>query len=453
MNLSKSEFVDYYSKQAINEETSLFIGAGVSISAGYPSWKKLLSEVSDQLDIELDKESDLFLLAQFYANRFGENVLKKIISSNINQVDYESELINRLLNLNFSSIWTTNFDRTLEHNLIKKKITANSIFNDKDLANVNSKNILNIYKLNGDISNLEKIIITKKDIEHYQMNHDLFLTFLKKELVTNSFLFLGYSFKDTLILSCLSIVNKYLGDSSNYHYTILKNENSSRFHHFIDDLEKRYHIRTLLVNDYDEIPQILDDLNKKIQSKNIFISGVFQELPQDQDSFANKFCESLTTNLLKRKYKIYSGYGRNLGNYIAGNSVRYLLENNLNIEKKLILRPFLQTMSSSEKQIHRERLIGECNVSIFMYGQSPQDKKFINSKGMLKEFNVAKDLGSTIIPLGVTGYTARDIWDDVKSNIIMYPYLERYIDALNSEIDPENLVKIIIQILSDVEKQ
>ena len=87
-----------------------------------------------------------------------------------------------------------------------------------------SLNRVNIYKLNGDISNLDKIIITQRDLEKYEKEHHLLMTFFKKELVSNTFLFLGYSFKDTLVLSCLSDINACLGESSNYHYTIMEDK-------------------------------------------------------------------------------------------------------------------------------------------------------------------------------------------------------------------------------------
>ena len=38
MSISKEQFIKYYAEQVERDEVSLFLGAGVSSSVGYPSW-------------------------------------------------------------------------------------------------------------------------------------------------------------------------------------------------------------------------------------------------------------------------------------------------------------------------------------------------------------------------------------------------------------------------------
>jgi len=449
MSITKNQFIQYYAQQAKKEDTSLFIGAGISASTGYPSWKSLLQPCANQLGIEITDSVDLYLLAQYYANQFGYSALKRIINENINLLIHESSLVNELLNLNFKSIWTTNYDTVLEKNYFKRNILTNSVYNDKDLANISRSNRVNIYKLNGDISNLDQIVITKNDLESYEKEHELLLTFFKRELVATTFLFLGYSFTDKVVLSCLNTINRCLKDSANYHFAVLKKDESKEFECFVNDLETRYSARVLLIDDFDDLPSILRELNYEIKRKNIFFSGVFERLPYDEDLFAQSVCSELSNVLLKNHFKLYTGYGRNFGNYLAGSSIQFLLSNNLNIDKNIIMRPFLQTMSSDDKKLHREMLINDCNIAIFMFGQSPENNIYINSTGMLKEFEIAKEMDKYIVPIGSSGYTAYEIWKDVKSNITEYPYLEKYIDLLNTK-DINVLVSTILQILRDV---
>lgn len=47
------------------------------------------------------------------------------------------------------------------------------------------------------------------------------------------------------------------------------------FKHFVEDIEQRYHIRVLLVDDYKDIQIILNELNSRIRSKRVFVSGAF----------------------------------------------------------------------------------------------------------------------------------------------------------------------------------
>ena len=452
MSIDKEKFIDYYVAQVRRGNVSLFLGAGVSASAGLPSWATLLDPCAKQLGIEINGGMDLFLIAQYYANEYGESALKRIVNESINCLSDESTLINRLLDLNFKSIWTTNYDKIIEKNLARRRVLTNSIYDEKDLPNASGTNRINIYKMNGDISNLDRIVITQKDIEDYGQNHEMMLTFFKRELVVNSFLFLGYSFSDEIVLSCLASVNRCIGKSANYHFAVLKRKDEAGFNHFIKDLDERYHVRVLLIDDYDQLPDILQELKEAITKKNIFFSGVFERLSPAEDVFAESICRKLSAILLKNQYCLYTGYGRNFGNYLAGSSIQYMLAHNIEVDRFLVMRPFLQTMTEEEKRHHRSMLIGSCHYAIFMFGQSPQNGYYTNSTGMIKEFEIAKDMGKVIIPIGSTGFTAKQIWADVRAHITLYPYLEKYIDVLGEPIDNarvEKLTKAVFQIIVD----
>lgn len=101
-------FYKKFSDQIINNEASLFIGAGVSRNSGYPGWADLLSECAEELNVDLNK-IDLYSLAQYYANEHSDSDLRSIINNKINKIPQESNLLlNSLLEIGFNSIWTTN---------------------------------------------------------------------------------------------------------------------------------------------------------------------------------------------------------------------------------------------------------------------------------------------------------------------------------------------------------
>lgn len=333
----------------------------------------------------------------------------------------------------------------------KPNAFSNTIFDEKDLVNISWQNRINIFKLNGDISNLNNIVITQSDIDNYQNNHALFLTFLKRELVTNTFIFIGYSFNDHIVLSALAEINQYLGESSNTHYTIMKNKHTDEFKMFIEDLEKRYHIKTVLVEEYAEIPLLLDKLKRRILDSNVFISGSFEYLPSAEDTFAYSLCKSLGEKLIDSNYNIVTGFGRNIGYYISGVVTQKIINNNIgNIEERLILRPFAHIMTSEEDTQFRKLLISNANSTVYMFGQHLKNGQPENSRGTLEEYKLAKSMKKIIIPLGVTGYSSREIFNDVKKNLICYPYLEQYIDVLENERNVDIISSCIISILNRV---
>jgi hypothetical protein len=442
--MNKKEFVREIASKCQNNETALFLGAGMSSEAGLPSWKKLFEPLARELSIDLDTTNyQLYDIAQFYANDKGISQLHKKVSSEINKIDETSETLDELTNMQCNSIWTTNFDKVIENNYYKKGKRTNIIHSEENLVNVELNKNINIFKLNGDIDNLKHAIITKKDLEEYVEKHRLLLTFFKRELVVKSFLFIGYSFTDSLVLPCISELSQAFDGEHPYHYTIMKKNDEPDFTNFISDLETRYHIKTLLIDDYSEIKEILRDINYYTNQYNVFISGAYRENDEKKLLEISKFCNQLTYSLYREKLRIVNGYGYKVGYYIAAAATKIMLEENVtSFEKYLLMYPFDEHLTSSQKYKHREFMLSKANVVIFMYGFASPDS------GMIEEFNIAKkDPRKIIIPIGSTGGAAKLIYDEVKANIIQYPYLEKIIDALLLEKDSERLLSLILDVI------
>jgi len=457
------QFLNNFSEQVINNEASLFLGAGISRNSGYPSWKELLNPCAKDLDLSLDNEADYYAVAQFYANKHGDSDLRRIVSSKINKITESNDLLEELLDVGFQSIWTTNYDKLIERGLNSRYINNNVIFSDKNLSSIDKNDKVNIYKMNGDISDPTNMIVTKQDYENYKKKHPLFLTFMKKELVSNTFLFVGYSFTDDLVISSLNSINEYLGTSINNHYAlmVIDDKTNLRYEYFIEDLKRRYGI-TCIFSRKSDLPIIIKMLNEKIRENKIFISGAYDTVPDEINEFADKLSYELVSKLLESGYRISTGVGKRLGTFITGYAHQYLAERNIsNPSKYLSMRPFPFHLNlEDEKKIkYRKIMQRDCSVAIFLFGKSAtteregsKEKTGHYSKGVYQEFLIAKEFGHTIIPVGATGYEAEIIWNEVKSNINQYYYLSKRIDKLKNEKDPVELSKLIISILDDVSK-
>ena len=86
------------------------------------------------------------MVSGFNANRFGRNELRKKINNYINKNKFESPLLNELIDVGFTNIWTTNFDNTLELNYQRQNILINKVFQDADLSNVELNKRINIFR-------------------------------------------------------------------------------------------------------------------------------------------------------------------------------------------------------------------------------------------------------------------------------------------------------------------
>lgn len=280
------------------------------------------------------------------------------------------------------------------------------------------------------------------------------MMFFKRELISSTFLFIGYSFTDHLVLDCLSEINRYLGESATYHYAIMKNEaNNPYFNYFIDDIERRYHIRILLVDNYNDIPMVLVELNNCIRRKKVFISGAFSSFEPQITEFSHGLSKSLTKNLFDNDYRIVNGIGRRFGTHLIGYANEYLAKQGIkNIEKYLIVKPFVGNDEGAEieKKRLREKVIDQCGTAIFVFGE--QDRNSIDkTSGVWEEFQIAVMQHKVVIPIAYPGLVSEEIWKMLKNNITLYPYLEKYIDMLTAGQETDLISRIVIQILDSVQ--
>ena len=454
MPIEKKQFLKQFSQHALDERISLFLGAGGSCDAGYPTWANLFAPLAKELETPIDESTDYYRLAQYYANNFGQAELRKRINERINRNQYNSPLIEELLQVGFSNVWTTNFDNAIELNYQQKDILANKVFRDSDFSNIDINKRVNIFKMNGDISNLEGIIATQGDFEKYRDSHQIMMMFFKRELISSTFLFIGYSFTDHLVLDCLSEINRYLGESASYHYTIMKrNTKNPYFNYFIEDIERRYHIRTLLVDDYSEIPRILAELNDCIRRKKVFISGAFSSFDSQITEFSHSLSRNLTKELLSNDYRIVNGIGRRFGTHLVGYANEYLAKQGVkNIEKHLIVKPFVGNEEGAEyeKKKLREKVIEQCGTAIFVFGENDQNS-VDKTSGVWEEYEIAVKQHKNIIPISYSGFVSEQIWTTVKNNLTEYPYLEKYMDILLETTNTDSISKAIVQILDSVQ--
>jgi predicted regulator of amino acid metabolism with ACT domain len=462
--MSKDSFISELINKIDSTNLSIFLGAGMSRDAGLPSWKVLFKDVAKQVGIIIDKDDeenkdkniDYYQIAQYCENKLGKADLRNKINKLLSKADYEkSNSVKSVVELPADSYWTTNFDRVLDRALENKyQIHPNIIYRDCDLTKSQAKTVRTIYKMNGHIDDQASWVLTKRDLERYCEEHEAMLTFFKRELVINTFLFLGYSFTDTLVLSALRDVRRYLGDSdsTHYHYTILPKKESEEFNHFVYDLEKSYGIKTLIVEKDSDVIEIINELNNTIKKRQIFISGAFRNIPQAEIDYSALLAKNITEGILKKGYKICSGIGAGIGHRIVGYASEWLLENNYSLDKKLILRSrsfHNYSCTNDTTKEYRRFIMNDSGIALFIFGNGKSATG--GSDGVRQEFEVAKETGMKIIPLGVTGYETQKIWQEIKSDISNYGYLEKYIDRLNEEKDPEKLTKVVLQIIDDIQ--
>ena len=68
LRMDRAKFIEEYTGHLRSGQAAAFIGAGVSMGAGYPSWSTLLKDIAKDLKLDLKREPDLPGLVQFHLN-------------------------------------------------------------------------------------------------------------------------------------------------------------------------------------------------------------------------------------------------------------------------------------------------------------------------------------------------------------------------------------------------
>ena len=68
MPINKDFFIKDILKELEEENVAVFVGAGLSMPAGYVSWNELLRPIAEEIGLSIEKEYDLVSLAQYYIN-------------------------------------------------------------------------------------------------------------------------------------------------------------------------------------------------------------------------------------------------------------------------------------------------------------------------------------------------------------------------------------------------
>ena len=62
---AKTRFLREFPRAVADDAAAVFVGAGVSVGAGYPSWKELLHDIGAELGVNSGDIFDLAALAQW----------------------------------------------------------------------------------------------------------------------------------------------------------------------------------------------------------------------------------------------------------------------------------------------------------------------------------------------------------------------------------------------------
>ena len=466
-------FINDYVKDLNEGTASIFAGAGLSIPVGFVNWSELMSEIAHDLGLDVGMESDLVSLAQYHVNenKTRSKINRKILEEFTEDTE-ETENHRIIARLPISSVWTTNYDQIIENTFLKANKVADIKYNNKQILTNRPKRDVVVYKMHGDVSNADDAILTKEQYEQYHQTHEPFINALTGELTTKTFLFIGFSFTDPNLDYVLSRLNFRFNTSKRQHYCLVKRHiigdqqspdqatfeyNSRKQALIINDL-KRYGIKSLLVDCYSDITSVLTEIEHRFKKKTIFISGSAETYsPYNQLDSVN-FIHTLSKKIIENNFRIVNGFGWGVGSSVINGALEPIYQKPLKYsESQLVLRPFPQFESGRKKlpelwEEYRRKMISLSGISIFLFGNKNENGDIVDANGVIREFEISRELGNLCIPIGCTGYAARIITEMIiEAPNEFYENHEEVLPFINQLNDGDTIlidkVEMIIKLL------
>lgn len=450
----KISYLDKIVEEMKRGNLNIFAGAGLSAASGYVDWKTLLEPMGKMLGLNVNM--DLTLLAQYYKNEYTRWELNRAILNEFAKIPQQNDNMEILASLPIKNYWTTNYDSIIEDTLRKTGKTVDVIIEQVQFKNYTLDRDAVVYKMHGDRTFPDSAVLTKQDYELYDEERSLFTQALTVDLMINTFLFIGFSFSDPNLDRIMAIVRKMNKRSTpKLHYCFMRTVRLEDYMHDsqISDADLKqyeqdknmqelklkdmvaYGIQPILVENFEQITLMLKYIAKKLYLNSVFISGALNpEHPNDYGAFqvqgsngelgkAEQFIMQLACRLIDENYKIITGFGVGIGNYVVAGA--YMMGENRRankIEDKILIQPMV-TLGTPEdieiKERIRKILIEKSGIFISIFGKNSKKtvkKEELQIDGTYIEYEIAKKLDKIIIPIGASGFTSEIIYKEEEKN-------------------------------------
>ncbi len=187
-------------------ECVLFLGSGIGThltnetGEPAPDASTLARELAGHFSIEVNEENDLSKVSKIVEIRFGRPELIAFLQKRLANLEPD-ENIRWLCSVRWGAIFTTNYDRGIQRAYEMTSSPAQNyktITSTSEIVPFDPRFDVPIYHLHGALFETEdpKIIITEDDYSTFKERRRMLFALLKKEFITSTILYIGYSNRD-----------------------------------------------------------------------------------------------------------------------------------------------------------------------------------------------------------------------------------------------------------------
>jgi hypothetical protein len=218
-----------------------------------------------------------------------------------------------------------------------------------------------------------------------------------------------------------------------------------------------YGIKTVLVEDFSEITDMLRDIRHRVTSKQVFISGAYEPNATSAATSA-EYAQKIAQWLIEEGYHIHTGYGKGIGAEIvagafAGCKKRGTKIKDFNNAVFLYPFPYQKSMTDEErKAIYpelRKNTIIKTHITIVINGTKQKNKRSatIPSPGVMEECHLSMEQGNVIIPIAVTGGASEVLWTEINDTNSPYAQTDDF-QILAKGTSVEDVIRAVKNIVT-----
>ncbi|MEQ8552133.1 MAG: SIR2 family protein [Cyclobacteriaceae bacterium] len=278
-----NELFDNFKKKS----AALFVGAGLSIGSGLPSWEGLMEELIgvcrkvdyiskdkvEEYESLKDDPTKFLFLAEDLKVELGKNFSLYFEDRFVNANPQPTKNHELIAAMDLSIVLTINYDDLLEKafNKVRGVYPNSFIYSEsKNAANNYWKEKFFILKAHGDAKkDVETLILSQRDYRVLLYREPGYRSLLQSIFTTKSIVFLGVSFSDPEFNQLLDFLHDSYHGGGPVHYLVIEEGRlkKSMSRRFLDD----FNIRTIpfnnASNDYSELTSFLELLQSEIPYK------------------------------------------------------------------------------------------------------------------------------------------------------------------------------------------
>jgi hypothetical protein len=267
------------------------------------------------------------------------------------------------------------------------------------ISRYSSPNEVEVIKMHGCVcsSRKDEIVITQEDYENYAFNRPATVQRLRNDLLTKSFLFVGYSMRDSNIRHILTEVRRLANKSTKKHYLILETkctpDEELRQSLWCDDL-KRIGVHTYChkYQDYNDLYDILSCIASKSRGVTIYVTGSHAN---QHDLLAEELGRQLAAI---RGLILINGQSEGIGKTVTESFMNEAINKQIDISKRI--KFFYNPYSANSSFSNDESLVPEFKKWRAKLFQSTQlVVVFDGGMGTKAELEIAMESNCAILPV------------------------------------------------------